>query len=61
MTHASADPYPPPVECEYREYIDKGIEPWAVFGFSVLDFDGLDIFVRYIDENGSSQKEEQII
>jgi len=37
-----------------------GFEEWALFGFAVLDFQGPAIRVRYIDENGSPQKEEPI-
>jgi hypothetical protein len=58
MGHNEAEPCPEPGEYEYREYLDKGIELWALFGFAVLDFDGPKIHVRYIDENGRQHKDE---
>jgi len=60
MTHKQDDPYPPPATYEYREYIDKGIEHWAMMGFAVLDFEADSVHVRYIDENGDVHKEETI-
>jgi 3',5'-cyclic AMP phosphodiesterase CpdA len=49
-----------PADYEYRGKIQDGLEPWALFGFSVLDFDGPRIKVRYIDENGNEHKTEEI-
>ena len=60
MTHKENDPYPPPGSYEYRGHFDKGLERWAWFGFAVLDFDGPEIHVRYIDENGVEHKNERI-
>jgi hypothetical protein len=60
MTHQQDDPYPSPAVYEYREYIDKGIEHWALMGFAVLDFEEGSVHVRYIDENGTTHKEETI-
>jgi len=60
MTHAENDPYPAPAFYEYRDFIDKGLERWALFGFAVLDFDGPEIAVRYIDENGKEHQRERI-
>jgi len=60
MTHKQDDPYPAPATYEYREYIDKGIEHWAMMGFAVLDFEADSVHVRYIDENGDVHKEETI-
>ena len=60
MTHGERDPYPPPGAYEYRGYFDKGLERWAWFGFAVLDFEGPEIRVRYIDENGVEHKNERI-
>lgn len=60
MTHRSDDPYPEPGEYEYREYIKKGFERWALFGFAVLEFDGPSIGVRYIDEDGEVHKAEEL-
>jgi hypothetical protein len=52
MWHRPNDPYPTPGVYEYREFIAKGLEHWAMFGFAVLDFDGPNVHVRYIDEDG---------
>ncbi|HEX4961109.1 MAG TPA: metallophosphoesterase [Thermoanaerobaculia bacterium] len=60
MTHTIDDPYPAPSFYEYRNFIDKGLEHWALFGFAVLDFDGPVIHVRYLDENGKEHQSEQI-
>ncbi|HEV2855110.1 MAG TPA: metallophosphoesterase [Thermoanaerobaculia bacterium] len=60
MTHGEKDPYPPPGDYEYRGYFQKGLERWAWFGFAVLDFEGAEIHVRYIDENGVEHKNERI-
>lgn len=60
MTHAETDPYPSPAFYEYRDFIGKGLEHWALFGFAVLDFDGPAIDVRYIDENGKEHQRERI-
>jgi hypothetical protein len=60
MPHAENDPYPPPGNYEYRGFFQKGLEKWAWFGFAVLDFDGPDVHVRYVDENGTEHKNERI-
>jgi hypothetical protein len=60
MTHEASDPYPPPAAWEFRDSFQKGFERWALFGFAVLDFDGPEIAVRYIDENGREHKNERI-
>jgi hypothetical protein len=60
MTHGENDPYPPPGAYEYRGFFQKGLERWAWFGFAVLDFEGPEIHVRYIDENGVEHKNERI-
>lgn len=60
MTQGENDPYPPPGDYEYRGYFQKGLERWAWFGFAVLDFEGPEIHVRYIDENGVEHKNERI-
>jgi CHAT domain/Calcineurin-like phosphoesterase len=46
---------------EYRAYIKDGIEKWALFAFAVLEFDGPQLHVRYIDENGTLFYEEDVI
>jgi hypothetical protein len=53
------DPYQEPVVYEYRGWFRKGVEPWALMGFAVLDFepDG-SIKVAYVDENGYTHKRE---
>jgi Calcineurin-like phosphoesterase len=60
MTHGESDPYPSRVSYEDRGFIDKGFERWALFGFAVLDFDGPQIHVEYIDEDGEKRKEETL-
>jgi 3',5'-cyclic AMP phosphodiesterase CpdA len=60
MTHARDDPLQSPVCYEYRDFIPKGLENWAVFGFAVLDFAGPRITVRYVNERGEVHHEEQI-
>jgi hypothetical protein len=53
MTHAESDPLPALATYEYRKFMRKGLESWALFGFAVvLDFDGARIRIRYVDENG---------
>jgi hypothetical protein len=41
-----------PGSYEYRAPFLDGSERWRMFGFTVLDFDGPEIRVRYIDEDG---------
>jgi hypothetical protein len=60
MTHGKDDPVAPPVSYEYRDFISKGLENWAVFGFAVLDFDGPIITVRYVNEFGEVHHEEEV-
>jgi hypothetical protein len=60
MTHKESDPYPPPAAWEFRDFLQSGLERWALFGFAVLDLDGPKITVRYIDENGKENRREQI-
>lgn len=60
MWHEPDDPYPEPGAYEYREIIDSGLEHWALFGFAVLDFDGAEVHVQYVDENGCPYKSEDI-
>ena len=60
MSHNEADPYVPPATYEYRNYIQNGLERWALFGFAVLDFNGPKIDVKYIDEDGATYKTETI-
>ena len=60
MTHAEGEPYVPPAAYEDRRFIDKGLERWALFGFAVLDFAGPKLYVRYVDENGFTSKDETI-
>ena len=53
-------PCPAPAVYEYRDRFWKGGEPWALFGFAVLDFDGPSARARYIDEHGVEHKSEQL-
>jgi hypothetical protein len=61
MSHDLDDRYPEPGDYEYRGYLVKGIERWALFGFAVLDFDGPTIDVQYVNEYGNAHKEETIV
>jgi hypothetical protein len=60
MTHDEDDPYPPPALYEYRKVLRQRLEPWAAFGFAVLEFEGPTLRVRYVDENGSEHHTEVI-
>jgi hypothetical protein len=60
MRHQAGDPYPPPATYEFRDFFQEELERWARFGFAVLDFDGPEIAVRYIDENGREHQHERI-
>jgi hypothetical protein len=42
----------PKVRWVSRDAFDGWIEQWAQMGFAVADFDGADVHVRYLDENG---------
>ena len=53
-------PYPPTLRYDYRERHGNGHEPWNTFGFAVIDLDGRDMHVRYIDESGNMHHEEDL-
>lgn len=54
------DPVPSPGESEFREFIQSGLERWAKFGFVVLDFEGRNLSIRYLDEDGKLHRSETI-
>src|SRR5262249_15206337 len=58
MLHGKDDPYSLPATFEDRRYQQKGLERWAYMGFAVFDLDGATMKVRYLDENGDLQHEE---
>ena len=60
MWHDEGEAYSPPGEYEYRKQRWSGLEPWATFGFAVLDFDGPALHVRYIDEDGDEHYAQTI-
>ena len=62
MWHKEQDAYETPATYEYRAFIQKGLERWALFGFVVLDFfaDG-SVRVGYVDENGFEHKSESLV
>lgn len=60
MWRDAGEPCPTPALYEYRERLWEGVEPWALFGFAVLDFDGPSIRVRYIDERGAEHRTEEL-
>lgn len=51
------DPYPDPLDYDYRCVYGSGLEPWGTFGFAVLDLDGDGMTIRYIDELGRPHHE----
>jgi predicted phosphodiesterase len=60
LTAAESDPYPPNVKYEYRKQHGRGWQPWNTFGFAVLDLDGRNMHVRYIDESGTMHHDEHL-
>jgi 3',5'-cyclic AMP phosphodiesterase CpdA len=60
MWHRETDGYRKPGLYEYRKFIQRGAERWALFGFALLDFDGPVLKVTYIDEDGERHKQETI-
>ena len=60
MLHGVGDNVPEPGVYEFRDRFGTGIEPWARFGFAVLDFAAEAIHTRYIDETGETYKTETI-
>jgi Predicted phosphohydrolases len=60
MLHGAGDKVPEPGVYEFRERFGPGVEPWARFGFAVLDFAAEAIETRYIDETGEVYRTETI-
>jgi hypothetical protein len=60
MTHPRDADHKSPSFYEYREFIRTGLEKWAYFGFAVVDFFDRRARVRYIDEFGTTFKEETL-
>ncbi len=62
MKHDEDDPIPEPGEWEYRDFIlDKNrIERWALMGFAILELDGAEARVRYINEDGDEHRVETL-
>lgn len=60
MPRTEHDPYKPPSVWEFRGRKPKLGQPWNTFGFAVLDFDGPNIEVRYVDEDGNCVKRERL-
>ena len=60
MLHGAGDNVPEPGVYEFRDRFGSGIEPWARFGFVVLDFAAEAIQACYIDETGATYKTETI-
>ncbi|HEX8085400.1 MAG TPA: metallophosphoesterase [Solirubrobacteraceae bacterium] len=55
---SKASPVPPTgLVYEYRKLHSKLWQPWITFGFVVLDVDGPQIRVRYVDEDGDMHYE----
>ena len=57
-----ADPIPDgsDVIYEYREGFDDLLESWNYFGFVIMDFNGDQIDVRYVNERGTQHHQETI-
>ena len=60
MTHKDDNTYVKPAVFEDRRFIKSGLEHWAMFGFAILDFEGPEIHVSYVDETGTTIKTETI-
>lgn len=62
MWHREGDSYKDPALYEYRKFFRNlpSPEPWALFGFAVLDFAGESVGVTYVDEFGSTHFQETI-
>ncbi len=60
MPRLDGDPLPEPATYEFRGSFVKGLERWALFGFAVLDFNGPEIAMRFIDEDGQEHHHERI-
>jgi hypothetical protein len=61
--HSQKAKIPKPGDFEYRDVLfggAGGVEPWAKFGFAVLDFNRDQIAVRYIGEDGNCVHRETI-
>ena len=59
--HRADAPYPPPGSYEFRGKLSGHLEPWALFGFAVLDFRDERIEVRYINELGQEHHQEILV
>ena len=63
QTHSAKRTIPAPGDYEYLDVLHGGVgglEPWAKFGFVVLDFDDDQITARYIGEDGKPTHKETI-
>ncbi len=60
MPRTATDPVKAPGAHEFRDAFTRGLERWALFGFAVVDLDGPSAHVRYVDENGRVQREEDL-
>jgi predicted phosphodiesterase len=60
MTRKDGETVKLPGYYEYRDAIVTGLEHWAKFGFAVVDFDGPQLQVQYINEDGNVYKRETI-
>jgi hypothetical protein len=58
--HAPDDPIPPPGAWENRSFLESDGRHWARFGYAILDADGPNINVRYLDETGDLVHAENI-
>lgn len=64
QTHSSKAGIPLPGNYEYRDVLYGGVggvEPWAKFGFAVLDFNDDKIEVRYVGEDGATTHQEKLL
>ncbi|MGA7054527.1 MAG: metallophosphoesterase [Mycobacterium sp.] len=60
LTAAEGDPYPPHMKYEYRQRYGHSFEPWNTFGFAVIDLDGRNMHIRYINEFGKVHWREHL-
>jgi hypothetical protein len=49
----------PEVRWAFKESEDQDGDPWSLHGFAILDFDDAALSIRFIDQNGHTNYEEQ--
>jgi hypothetical protein len=57
---AEGAPYPPGLRYDFRKKHGSSLEPWNTFGFAIVDLDGRDLKVTYVDEEGTVHHTEEL-